>query len=181
MKTFAKTLIAGAVVAVALAGQAHAGDQQKVVVNEFGNVAVNSFGNCVLTKWTADKGGCHNLTKEQRTVYFDFGSSALNSAARSKLHTLAHKLEDVASIESVDIVGYADPIGDAAANERLSMRRANAVKGYLSNHGLRVGSTDVRALGETASVSECDGKTGGDLRACLWRDRRVEVELNVMQ
>lgn len=180
MKTFVKTLVAGTALAVALAGQASA-DQQKVVSNEFGNVAVNTFGNCVLTKWTAERGGCHNLTKEQRTVYFDFNSASLTSAARAKLNHVIASLKEAVSVESVDIVGYADMIGDAGYNERLSMRRAKAVSNYLRQRGLRVGDTEVRALGESAPVSDCDGKTGSDLRACLWRDRRVELELNIVQ
>lgn len=180
MKTFVKTLIAGTAMAVAFAAPAQA-EQQKVVSNQFGNVSVNSFGNCVLTKWTAERGGCHNLTKEQRTVYFDFAKSSLNAAGRAKLDNVVKTLRDAVSVESVDIVGFADAIGDAAANDRLSMRRANTVKNYLSRRGLRVADTEVRGLGETSSISDCDGKTGGELRACLWRDRRVELELNIVQ
>lgn len=181
MKTFAKTLL-GVATAIALAGAAHAGDQgqQKVVTTSNANVVVNSFGNCVLTKWTAERGGCHALSQEQRTVYFDFNSTRLDAAARAKLDSMVDVLRNVVQVESVDIVGFADQIGSADYNEALSQRRASTVKSYLMRKGLRVKNTDVRALGESAPVTNCEGKTGGDLRACLWRDRRVEVELNVV-
>ncbi len=181
MKTFAKTLIAGAALAVATAGTASAMEQNKVVPNTFGNVAVNTFGNCVITKWTAERGGCHALTKEQRTVYFNFNSSTLTAAARAKLDAVAGALRDAVTVDSVTIVGFADEIGSDSYNDALSKRRANTVKSYLSRRGLSVRNTEVRGLGETASMSDCEGKEGGDLRACLWRDRRVEVELNIVQ
>ena len=65
MKTFAKTLLAAAG-AVMLAGAAQAGqlDNNDVVTDERGQVVVNTFGNCVRTKWEGGHSGCYDMSKE---------------------------------------------------------------------------------------------------------------------
>ena len=61
---------------------------------------------------------------------------------------------------------------------RLSQKRANAVAAYLRGKGVKVvGKSEVRGLGETSSQSDCEGQSGKALHACLWRDRRAEVEI----
>jgi OOP family OmpA-OmpF porin len=142
-----------------------------------GNPVVSSFGDCVLTKWDAKSGDCTALTMEMRTVYFNFNSSALTPAARTKLNTLAKTLKSK-KVSSVSIIGYADEIGTDSYNLRLSQKRANAVASYLRGKGIKViGKSEVRGLGETSSQSDCSDTTGKALPACLWRDRRVEVEV----
>jgi OOP family OmpA-OmpF porin len=142
-----------------------------------GNPVVTKFGDCVLTKWDAASGNCAVAGSEMRTVYFNFNSSALTPAAKTKLNTLAAALK-TSKVSSVKIVGFADEIGTPSYNLRLSQKRANAVAAYLRGKGLKViGKSEVRGLGETASKSECADTKGKAQQACLWRDRRVEVEL----
>jgi OOP family OmpA-OmpF porin len=140
-----------------------------------GNPVVTKFGDCVLTKWDAAGGAC--VGSELRTVYFNFNSSALTPAAKTKLAALAKALKS-SNVSSVKIVGFADEIGTPSYNLRLSEKRANAVAAYLRGKGVKVmGKSEVRGLGETASKSECGETKGKAQQACLWRDRRVEVEV----
>ena len=151
---------------------------KEVVHSTNGNVVTSTNGNCVITKWDAKgKTACMNLDIDLRTIYFNFNSSSLTPAAKAKLNTLASALKSK-KVASVKIVGFADEIGSDSYNQSLSVRRANSVASYLRGKGISVkGKSEVRGLGETASVSQCGGVTGKELRACLWRDRRVEVEI----
>ncbi len=142
-----------------------------------GSAVVTKFGDCVLTKWDAKSGDCSALSSEMRTVYFNFNSSSLTPAAKTKLKALAKTLKSK-KVASVKIVGFADEIGTETYNLRLSQKRANAVAAFLRGAGIKVvGKSEVRGLGETSSKSECGDVKGKAQQACLWRDRRVEVEI----
>jgi outer membrane protein OmpA-like peptidoglycan-associated protein len=180
MKNFTTTTVlaaAGALLLAASASAGHAPNHQKVVHSTNGGVVFNSFGDCVVTKWEATSKECNALTNEMRTVYFEFNSSGLTGAAKGKLNTLAANLRSN-HVRAVSIVGFADEIGSESYNQRLSEKRANAVAAYLRGKGIKVdGKSEVRGLGETSSRADCSGKNAGDMRKCLWRDRRVEVEI----
>lgn len=168
---------AGALIAAASA-QAQVDAPKDVVRSSAGRVWVNSFNNCVVTKWDSAVDECdagQGGALELRTVYFDFDSAVLTPAAKAKLDVLANNIKGA---KKVRIVGFADKIGTTGYNANLSQRRANAVSRYLAAKGLTVdGNYEVRGLGETASQSKCEGVRGNELKACLWRDRRVEVEV----
>jgi outer membrane protein OmpA-like peptidoglycan-associated protein len=181
--------VLAATTAVLIAASAQAGTHkargtgpiyQKVVHSTNGKPVVDSFGNCVLTNFKSSHGddcGYVSLDVELRTVYFAFNGSSLSPAAKSKLNTLAGALKSK-KVKAIKVVGYADEIGTDSYNQRLSARRANAVAAYLKAKGIVVkGKAEVRGLGETASKSECGSVSGNELKACLWRDRRVEVEV----
>lgn len=182
MNMLKTTTVLAATSALVLGASAQAGNfrTQDVVKSNGGRVWVNTFNNCVVTKWTATVDECDaglGGSLELRTVYFDFDSAVLTPAAKAKLDVLANTLA-AQHANTVRIVGFADKIGSTGYNANLSQRRANAVSRYLSAKGLTVqGNYEVRGLGETASQSKCEGVRGNELKACLWRDRRVEVEV----
>ncbi len=179
MKTLLKTTVLAAG-ALLIAGTASAEVVTKdVVKNSFGNVVKNTFQNCVITKWDAAASECGaGYASELRTIYFDFDSATITPAGKAKLDTLANALRQDASVKHVRIVGFTDIIGTNSYNNALSQRRANAVKAYLESRGVAVnGNSEVRGLGKSSSQSQCQGQRGSALKACLWRDRRVEVEI----
>ena len=189
MNSFKLSTVLAAAGALLIATSASAGHgshmggmvTQQVVHSSDGNPVVNSFGTCVVTKWESKGNDCtavvSGLDVEQRTVYFNFNSSKLTPAAKAKLDMLARTLKSK-KVHSVKIVGYTDEIGTQSYNMRLSQARANTVASYLKGKGIVVkGNSEVRGLGESSSKSQCQGVKGNDLKACLWRDRRVEVEI----
>lgn len=180
MKILQLTTVLAATSALLLAASAGAttpATAKDVVKSSSGRVWVNSFNNCVRTKWDSAHEGCNVASLEMRTVYFNFNSSSLTAASKEKLNGLATALKG-AGVQSIKIVGYADEIGSDGYNTSLSTRRANSVAHYLRGKGIKVsGKYEVRGLGETSSQSDCEGKTGKDLQDCLWKDRRVEVEV----
>lgn len=176
MKTFTRTSLLGAAAALLFAGAAVASNHaQKAVFTKSGEAVQSSLSGCVVTKFTGATGEC--LADELRVVYFDFASSRLTAASKAKLDLLVNELR-TAGIHEIKIVGFADRIGDPASNRRLSQRRGDAVAQYLASHGVAADlGFEIRGLGETSSRSDCEGKRGAALKSCLWRDRRVEVEI----
>lgn len=176
-------------VGVMLAPAAFAMNNTQAVVHDArGNVVMNTFNNCVYTKWDSSVDECagkvslRHLSKAQRTVYFDFNKSTLNKGEKAKLDSLSKLIVSSKEVENVDIVGFADMIGKDDYNMALSKKRANTVKSYLASKGLKTRKTRVQGLGETASVTKCDPNMARkDLIACLAEDRRVEIELNFIK
>jgi outer membrane protein OmpA-like peptidoglycan-associated protein len=73
-----------------------------------------------------------NLVSAGRTkVFFPVGGATLSDQGKQDLQDIAAKAKAIKSGFRLAVVGRADPTGDAAANKRLSARRAVAVKEYL--------------------------------------------------
>jgi outer membrane protein OmpA-like peptidoglycan-associated protein len=72
--------------------------------------------------------------RAEENIYFKSGSAVVSAADKQKLMKLA---DNAAGIKGyvISVLGYADPQGNAAANERLSDRRAQTVINYLKQSG----------------------------------------------
>ena len=57
------------------------------------------------------------------------------------------------------------------------MRRAEAVKAYLVSKGMESNRVYTEGKGETQPVKACPGLKGKALIACLYPNRRVELEV----
>ena len=78
--------------------------------------------------------GQEYVIQEETTVYFKTGSSVVAQSYKDALATLAQKAPSYGNYR-ISILGFADPTGNAAANERLSLKRAGAVSNYLRQTG----------------------------------------------
>jgi OOP family OmpA-OmpF porin len=109
------------------------------------------------------------------TELFAFDSATLNMP-QPKLDDIAAALQADPAITDVDVVGYADRLGSAKYNLKLSKRRADAMRDYLSSKG--VDATRMKAYGKGSAnpVVTCNNKKRADLIKCLEPNRRVEVE-----
>ena len=103
-------------------------------------------------------------------VLFDFDKSVIKPEGRSKLDDLAGKAKGV-NLEVVIAIGHADSIGSDAYNQKLSVRRAEAVKAYLQSKGVDAKRVYTEGKGEKQPVA--DNKTA-EGRA---KNRRVEIEV----
>jgi OmpA-OmpF porin, OOP family len=101
---------------------------------------------------------------------FDVGKAELKPEGKARLDELATKLQGV-RIESLVVVGHTDNVGGDTVNQKLSLRRAEAVKTYLIGKGVE--ATKVRTVGRGKSSPVADNKTAQG-RA---KNRRVEVDL----
>lgn len=106
---------------------------------------------------------------------FAFGKAQLKSADNTELDTLADKLKRAGQIDSVQLLGYTDRIGSAEANQKLSERRAEAVRDYLVAHGVPAEVIHAEGRGAADPVADCPDQKGRKLIACLAPNRRVVV------
>jgi outer membrane protein OmpA-like peptidoglycan-associated protein len=78
--------------------------------------------------------GHEYVIREEATVYFPTGSAVVGASYKERLRELASKAPSYGNYR-ISILGFADPRGNAAANERLSQKRAAAVSNYLRQTG----------------------------------------------
>ncbi len=124
-------------------------------------------------KPTADK------IKLSADALFDFDKAVLKPEGQAKLNELAAKAKSL-KLEVILAVGHTDRIGSDAYNQRLSERRAAAVKTYLVSQGVDANRIYTEGKGETQPVTgkQCDNVRGRAAQiSCLQPDRRVEVEV----
>jgi OOP family OmpA-OmpF porin len=93
-----------------------------------------------------------------------------------KLDEIAQALVTNTSITNVIISGYTDRIGTAKYNQKLSERRANAVKDYLVSKNVSADRLTAEGKGKSNPVVTCTEKNLHELIVCLEPNRRVEVE-----
>lgn len=87
-------------------------------------------GGLVGTEARIDNVG--QLVQAGRTkVFFEVGSAEISAEGRASLDAIAAQARGLNTAYRFAVVGRADPTGNAAANERLSQRRAQAVIRYL--------------------------------------------------
>ncbi len=103
-------------------------------------------------------------------AFFDFDKSVLKPEGRAKLDDMTSKIRDV-NLEVIIAVGHTDSVGTAAYNQRLSIRRAEAVKAYLVSKGIERNRVYTEGKGKTQPVADNKTKEG---RA---KNRRVEIEV----
>lgn len=119
------------------------------------------------------------------TELFEFDQATLTADARKKLDAeIVEKARDLASVQHVQIDGHADRIGSHPYNQRLSERRADAVRAYLVSRGFSASNIDTIGFGKTNPVKSCPGQltpqTRKALIECLAPNRRVVVSVRGM-
>jgi OmpA-OmpF porin, OOP family len=110
---------------------------------------------------------------------FDFNKAVLRPEGKAKLDDVAAKIKDI-KLEVIIAVGHADRIGTDAYNQKLSERRAAAVKDYLIGKGLEANRVYTEGKGKKQPVTkpdQCKGPKSKKVIDCLQPDRRVEIEV----
>lgn len=110
---------------------------------------------------------------------FSFDKAVIRNDQRKSLDEFVAGLKGV-TYDEITIAGHADRLGSDAYNQKLSERRANAVKAYLVSRGVPASKIRAEGRGESEPVTgdDCKGSRGKALISCLQPDRRVDVSAN---
>lgn len=115
--------------------------------------------------------------KREETIidarHFDFDKAILKGDL-SKLRLIAQRLLDHPEIDA-EIVGHTDSIGSVKYNQKLGLRRANAVKNWLVQQGVAPNRILASSKGESQPIANNKTKDG---RA---QNRRAVVVINVAE
>jgi OOP family OmpA-OmpF porin len=103
-------------------------------------------------------------------AFFDFDKAVLKPEAKTKLDDLVSKTKEI-NLEVIIAVGHTDSVGTDAYNDKLSVRRAESIKAYLTSKGLEANRVYTEGKGKRQPVA--DNKTA-EGRA---KNRRVEIEV----
>jgi OmpA-OmpF porin, OOP family len=113
-------------------------------------------------------------------IFFDSDRSALREAGRESLDEFVRKIEGL-DAESITATGYSDRMGNDAANQALSQKRADTVKAYLVSKGVASNRVLTGAKGESRPstfAGECKDANNAKNVACMQSDRHVFVEVS---
>jgi len=115
-----------------------------------------------------DRGWILTLKNE---LLFDSGGATLKPGAQRALDNLAQFLRKHPE-RDIAIEGFTDSIGSPDSNQRLSERRAQAVKDALTGRGIESRRINARGFGPSFPVASNATETGRQL------NRRVEIVIN---
>jgi len=103
-------------------------------------------------------------------AFFDFDKSVIKPEGKAKLDDLVGKVKAI-NLEVIIAVGHTDSLGSDTYNQKLSLRRSQAVKAYLVSKGIDKTRIYTEGKGEKQPVADNKTKEG---RA---KNRRVEIEV----
>jgi OOP family OmpA-OmpF porin len=105
----------------------------------------------------------------QADALFDFDKSVLRPDGKKSIDEAVDKLKGV-DIEQIIATGHTDSIGTEQYNQKLSERRAEAVKQYLVSKGVPASKITTIGKGESQPVATNKTKEGRQ------KNRRVDIE-----
>jgi outer membrane protein OmpA-like peptidoglycan-associated protein len=109
--------------------------------------------------------------RAETAVYFASGSAVISAAGKKDLVNIAKQAQGFQGY-AISVLGYADPTGNAAFNQRLSARRAQTVINFLKQQpGIQPGRVlSASAMGQVNYAGAADPSTFAS-------DRRVNVRV----
>ena len=108
------------------------------------------------------------MTLGSNSIKFDFDKSDLRPENREVLSRIAGVLMNLKGY-SIYVYGYTDDVGSQEYNQKLSERRAQAVRDYLVQAGLDPGILSTRGYGKS------DPRVRGNSPDARTANRRVEI------
>jgi outer membrane protein OmpA-like peptidoglycan-associated protein len=105
-----------------------------------------------------------------RNIFFDTGKATLRPESTAELERLQKLLTETPALK-LEMAGHTDDVGEAARNQELSQRRAQAVVAYLTQHGIATTRLTAAGYGETQPVVPNTNKLNRQL------NRRTEFKV----
>ncbi|MEZ4363542.1 MAG: OmpA family protein [Kofleriaceae bacterium] len=104
-------------------------------------------------------------------VQFENDSAVLLDASRSLLDDVARTITEHPELVRIRIEGHTDDKADDRHNQRLSKRRADAVRNYLIEHGVAASRLEAKGFGESRPIADNSTEEGRE------QNRRVELHI----
>lgn len=192
-------LTAASLIVMSLATPAFAASAEDAAYDKNKSTVIDTRGNCVRTKWQDASDPCAaapkpapkpmarpaavpNVSREARTIYFDFNKASLTAESVEKLDQIAQIVNSSSAITDVTIHGFTDQIGTDSYNTALANKRVEAVKAYLDGKSrLTAQGGDIRGLGKASPEAGCEALKRKEKIACMAKERRVEIEFNAQK
>ncbi|GJL54909.1 MAG: hypothetical protein NPIRA02_20410 [Nitrospirales bacterium] len=111
---------------------------------------------------------------DQTDVFFGFDQAGLSEEATTILQEKIDTLKEKQGWH-ITVQGHTDQHGSDAYNQRLGLRRANAVKAYLAAQGFETSTIETESLGSQNNICTEDSET------CFQKNRRAHIILTVDQ
>jgi len=108
------------------------------------------------------------VTLDSNAIRFDFDKSTVRPVNRESLSRMAGVLMTLQGYE-IHVYGYTDDVGTAQYNQKLSERRAEAVRDYLVQSGVDPHVIDTKGYGKS------DPLETGESALARAQNRRVEI------
>ena len=105
-----------------------------------------------------------------KNIFFDTGKATLRKESTAELERLQKLLVETPALK-LEMAGHTDNVGEAARNQDLSQRRAQAVVTYLTQHGIETARLTAAGYGEARPVAPNTTKAGRQL------NRRTEFKV----
>lgn len=141
-------------------------------VDTDGDGIPDSKDDCPEVKGSSANGGCPEVVKkaiEYKNIQFEFNSSVLKTSSYAVLDVIAAGMKNFPETK-FQLDGHSSAEGTEARNLALSVDRANAVKNYLVNNGIKASNLITKGNGEKFPVASNDNEEGRAL------NRRVEIK-----
>jgi OOP family OmpA-OmpF porin len=103
-------------------------------------------------------------------AFFDIDKAVIKPEGKAKLDDLSAKVKDI-NLEVIIAVGHTDSSGSDGYNQKLSVKRSEAVKAYLVSKGIEKNRVYTEGKGSAQPVADNKTKDGRT------KNRRVEVEV----
>ena len=103
-------------------------------------------------------------------IFFDFNKATLRKESITELRQMIKFMHEYPKLK-VEISGHTDSIGTDEVNRKLSQERAEAVREYLSSHGIQVTRVTAKGYGASKPVAPNDTEEGRQ------RNRRTEFRI----
>lgn len=113
------------------------------------------------------------VTSILRNIYFDFDKATFKTESYTELNKLEAMLSQNQNVV-MEIGGHTDAVGTKAYNQYLSLKRAQAVKDYLTKKGINTRRIKAVGYGKSKPLASNDDERGG-------RELNRRVEFKVLQ
>jgi outer membrane protein OmpA-like peptidoglycan-associated protein len=129
-----------------------------------GDTVSDHLDNCPAEKGVATNAGCPEKQKQmvaiqkgkleiKEQVFFATGKAVIQPRSFKMLDQVARVLQQHPEVDRMVIEGHTDNRGNADANRKLSLARAEAVKGYLVKKGVESSRLEAKGFGPDQPIA----------------------------